>query len=163
MQVKFMYSETSTKFYEISTVDLTGTTQDKSRVEISQNFVAFSEYMNFMYFVLKKPKTFRSQRSRHGNKLGVLGLHSFKAWTTDACNEPFLIQIPNFWAWADKFWGTLGTFSRFISTHFGTVSPNCPCLSLITHYFYKKLILYIQIPNIQLGLGFEFVPQRISP
>ena len=27
--------------------DLTGTTYDKSTVEISQNFVAFSEYMNF--------------------------------------------------------------------------------------------------------------------
>jgi hypothetical protein len=25
--------------------------------------------------------------------------------------------------WADKFWGILGIFDRFISTHFGTVSP----------------------------------------
>ena len=37
--VKFIYSEKATKFCEISTVDLTVTTQDK--------FVAFSEYMNF--------------------------------------------------------------------------------------------------------------------
>ena len=36
-----------TKFCEISTVDLTVTSQDKSTVEISQTFVAFSEYMNF--------------------------------------------------------------------------------------------------------------------
>ena len=35
------------KICEISTVDLTGTTQDKSTLEILQNFVAFSEYMNF--------------------------------------------------------------------------------------------------------------------
>ena len=35
------------KFYEISTIDLTVTTWDKSRVNISQNFAAFSEYMNF--------------------------------------------------------------------------------------------------------------------
>ena len=35
------------KFCKMPTVDLTGTTLDKSRVEISQNFVAFSEYMNF--------------------------------------------------------------------------------------------------------------------
>ena len=29
--------------------------------------------------------------------------------------------------WADKFWGIWGIFGRFISTHFGTVSPlNCP-------------------------------------
>ena len=40
-----MYSEKATKFCEISTVYLTGTTYDKSTVEISQNFVAFSEYI----------------------------------------------------------------------------------------------------------------------
>ena len=45
--LKFIYSEKATKFCEISTVDLTVTTQDKSKVEISQKFVAFSEYMNF--------------------------------------------------------------------------------------------------------------------
>ena len=36
--VKFIYSEKATKFCEISTVDLTVTTQDKSKVVISQNF-----------------------------------------------------------------------------------------------------------------------------
>ena len=40
-----MYSEKATKFCEIST--LTGTTQDKTKVKISQNSVAFSENMNF--------------------------------------------------------------------------------------------------------------------
>ena len=38
--VKFIYSEKATKFCEISNVDLTVTTQDKSTVEILQNFVA---------------------------------------------------------------------------------------------------------------------------
>ena len=42
-----VYSEKATKFCEISNVDLTVTTWDKSMVEISQTFVAFSEYMNF--------------------------------------------------------------------------------------------------------------------
>ena len=45
--VKFIYSEKATKFCKISIVDLTVTTQDKSVVEISQKFEAFSEYMNF--------------------------------------------------------------------------------------------------------------------
>ena len=45
--LKFIYSEKVTKFYEISTADLTVTIQDKSTMEISQKFVAFSEYMNF--------------------------------------------------------------------------------------------------------------------
>ena len=43
-----MYSEKTTKFWEISTLLLSVCTADKSKVEILQNFVAFSEYMNFM-------------------------------------------------------------------------------------------------------------------
>ena len=46
-QIKFIYSEKATKFCEISTLDLTVCTVVKFKVEISQNFVAFSEYMNF--------------------------------------------------------------------------------------------------------------------
>ena len=45
--VKLIYSEKITKFCEISTLLLTGTTEDKSKMEILRNFVAFSEYMNF--------------------------------------------------------------------------------------------------------------------
>ena len=45
--LKFIYSERATQYCKISIVDLTVTTQDKSMVEISQNFVAFSEYINF--------------------------------------------------------------------------------------------------------------------
>ena len=37
----------------------------------------------------------------------------------------------------------------------------CPCFPLFNHYFYKRLSLYIHIPNICLGLGFEYGPQRI--
>ena len=37
--------------------------------------------------------------------------------------KPFSIEIPNCRAWADNFWGIWGSFGRFISTHFGTVSP----------------------------------------
>ena len=45
--LKFIYSEKATKFCEISTLDLTVLHTVKSKVEISQNVVAFSEYMNF--------------------------------------------------------------------------------------------------------------------
>ena len=45
--LKFIYSEKVTKFFKTSTIDLTVTTWDKSTVEISQNFVDFSKYMNF--------------------------------------------------------------------------------------------------------------------
>ena len=47
VNLKFIYSEKATKLCEIFTLLLTGTTLDKSKVKISQNFVAFSEYMNF--------------------------------------------------------------------------------------------------------------------
>ena len=47
--LKFIYSEKATKFCEISTLLLSVCTVDKSEVEISQNFVAFSEYTNFTY------------------------------------------------------------------------------------------------------------------
>ena len=45
--LKFIYSEKATKFCEISTVYLSYVVTVKYTVEISQNFVAFSEYMNF--------------------------------------------------------------------------------------------------------------------
>ena len=56
---KFIYSEKATKFCEISTVDVVPV---KSTVEISQNFIAFSEYMNFTYYqnscILRRSQNF---------------------------------------------------------------------------------------------------------
>ena len=46
----FIYSEKAITFFEISTVDLSYEVTVKSTVEISQNFMAFSEYMNFTIF-----------------------------------------------------------------------------------------------------------------
>ena len=64
--IKFIYSEKATKFFEISTVDLSYVVPVKSTVEISQNFVAFSEYMNFnwMFDVWLFMRSTRSQISR---------------------------------------------------------------------------------------------------
>ena len=45
--LKFIYSEKATKFCEIFTLLLSDVLPIKSKVKISQNFVAFSEYMNF--------------------------------------------------------------------------------------------------------------------
>ena len=42
-----MYSEKATKLCEISTLLLSYVVLVKSKAEISQSFVAFSEYMNF--------------------------------------------------------------------------------------------------------------------
>ena len=45
--LKFIYSEKATKFCEIFPLLLTTVHTVKSKGTISQNFVAFSEYMNF--------------------------------------------------------------------------------------------------------------------
>ena len=47
-EIKFIYSEKAPIFCKISTVDLSYVVTVKSRVEISQNFVAYSEYINFI-------------------------------------------------------------------------------------------------------------------
>ena len=55
--------------------------------------------------------------------------------------KPFFIEIPNFWAWADKLGreilGYLGIFGQTISTHFGTVSP-LSMFSIIQPLFLQK-------------------------
>ena len=45
--LKFIFSEKATKFCEIFTLLLSYVVPVKSKMDISQNFVAFSEYMNF--------------------------------------------------------------------------------------------------------------------
>jgi hypothetical protein len=70
--------------------------------------------------------------------------------------KPFFIEIPN---WSDKFWGIWGIFCRFISTHFGTVSPLSKFSINQSLFLQKNYALY---QNIYLGLGFEFGLQRIG-
>ena len=59
--LKFINSEKATKFCEIVTVDLSYVVPVKSTMEISQNFVAFSEYINFTKLVLNKHESFRKK------------------------------------------------------------------------------------------------------
>ena len=49
MILKFIYSEKAINFCEISTLDLSYVVTVKSTVEISQNFVAFSEGLKFLF------------------------------------------------------------------------------------------------------------------
>ena len=52
--LKFIYSEKATKFCEIFLLLLTVCTVVKSKGKILQNFVAFSEYMNFNQKTINK-------------------------------------------------------------------------------------------------------------
>ena len=49
--LKFIYSEKVTKFCEIFPLLLTSVHTVKTKGKILQNFVAFSDYMNFIYLV----------------------------------------------------------------------------------------------------------------
>ena len=72
-----IYSEKDTKFCEISTLLLFYVVPVKSKVEISQNFVAFSEYMNFttiLYVtanVLTYLLSFCRLETRYRNGVGI--------------------------------------------------------------------------------------------
>ena len=57
--LKFIYSEKATKFCEIFPLLLTTVHTVKSKRKISQNFVAFSEYMNFIYQHINDNKLFQ--------------------------------------------------------------------------------------------------------
>ena len=64
--LEFIYSEKATKFCEISTLLLSYMVPVKSKEEISQNFVVFSEYMNFKEQMRsKKLRTCYISRCRH--------------------------------------------------------------------------------------------------
>ena len=65
--IKFIYSEKATKFCEIFPLLLTVCTVVKSKGKISQNFVAFSEYMNFNKEAMKGGKI--SQKISESKKL----------------------------------------------------------------------------------------------
>ena len=51
--LKFRYSEKATKFCKFFILLVSYVVPVKSKVKISQNFVAFSEYLNFIDIVLK--------------------------------------------------------------------------------------------------------------
>ena len=66
--VNFIHSEKTTNFCKISTVDLSYVVAVKSMVEISQNFVAFSEYMNFTSKYVQVPQSLKYQRQKKSTK-----------------------------------------------------------------------------------------------
>ena len=92
--IKFIYSEKATRFCKIFTLLLSYVVPVKSKVKISQRFVAFSEYMNFTYQGKTETETrllsccffdynqimiyaLEEQKERRGEKLQAL---RFRQW-----------------------------------------------------------------------------------
>jgi hypothetical protein len=63
--------------------------------------------------------------------------------------KPFFIEIQNFWAWADKFWGI---FCQIISTHFGRVNP-LSMFSIFQPLFLQKIKLLYPHPKYLFGIS----------
>ena len=82
-------------------------------------------------------------------------------WTP---NEAFFHQNPKLLGLGRQFgqihFREFGVFLTDLSAPILKLWVSCP-LSILNHYFYKKPSLYIQIPNIYLGLGYEFGLQRV--
>ena len=89
--LKFIYSEKATKFCEISTLLLSVGTVDKSKVDISENFVAFLEYTNFTkgksnYHFPRDPKTDEHSFDLNPKFLYVLRNRNFMLLTKEKCH-----------------------------------------------------------------------------
>ena len=68
--LKFIYSEKNTKFCEISTSLLSYAVPVKSKVEALQNFVAFSEFMNFTQLLsLNQESVLKESNFKTGSRL----------------------------------------------------------------------------------------------
>ena len=76
--------------------------------------------------------------------------------TTDYGRPMKPIFIKNCKQFGQTNFGTFGVFLADLSALILVPWVHCPCFPLINRYFYKKVSLYIQIPNKYLGLGFEF-------
>ena len=113
--IKFIYSEKATKFYEISTLLLSYVVPVKSKVEISQNFVAFSEYMNFNWWAHSDMKSSISIMEFKKTKDYILIHMSYMGFTFQfrnifvaqnhfpirPCIKYFLLHIIQLW---QSFW-----------------------------------------------------------
>ena len=66
--------------------------------------------------------------------------------------KPFFIEIQNFWAWADNFWGIWGIFGQLINTRFGTVRP-LSMFSIIQSLFLQKTEPLHTHPKCLFGIG----------
>ena len=91
--------------------------------------------------------------------LFVLVLWWLYSRTTDAQWSLFSLKSQTFEIGQIKF-GALGVFSTKLSAPILVLWVLCPCFPLSNQCFYKKT--NVHIPNLYLGLGFEFGPQRIK-
>ena len=81
LPLKFIYSEKAAKFCGIFTLLLSYVVPVKSKLKISQNFVAFSEYMNFKVRTYLSTAVFREIDRSH---LCLLQFDKF--WVWGKCN-----------------------------------------------------------------------------
>ena len=74
-ELKFIYSEKATKLSEISTVDLTVTTYDKSKMVILQKFASFSQNLNFNKMDASNCRQNTVTLSNHLKAIAIFQIH----------------------------------------------------------------------------------------
>ena len=99
---------------------------------------------NYLFFHLSLPKIYRYW-IKHGPRTPN---QAFFHWNTKHLGLATQFGQIHF--------GAFEVFSADLSAPILVLWVPCPCFPLFNHYFYKKLSLYIHIPNIYLGLEFEF-------
>ena len=109
--LKFIYSEKATEFCEIFIVDLSYLLPIKSMVEISQNFVAFSEYMNFIYTYLVTAKL---GHTPHSNRIDQEPIKLHTSWLGK--HTHLFYEFWSFW-WQLAREFSLATFSKPGNVH----------------------------------------------
>ena len=102
--LKFIYSEKATKFCEIFPLLLSTVHTVKIKGKISQNFVTFSEYMNFniwiMYFnITNVPDVFVKDQNLAKTLIGLLK-HGFLRNVSNFCSS----YLNNILSKSRKFW-----------------------------------------------------------
>ena len=108
VRIKFIYSEKATKFCKIFTLLLSYVVPVKSKMKISQNYVAFSEYMNFkrkvkltLYmFVNQSVVNFTTHGLVYSNSKWLKSFHH--TWSTHSNS---LATFQTFWIYFPRFAG----------------------------------------------------------
>ena len=81
--------------------------------------------------------------------IGAIGDQDHRLRTS---NEAFFQQNPQLLGMGRQFWGILGTFGQFTSTHFGTVSP-LSMFSFNQSLFLQKTKPLYPNPKYLFGIG----------
>ena len=165
--LKFIYSEKATKFCEIFTLLLTTVHTVKSKVNISQNFVAFSEYMNFTITTKQKqspcPYMFRQSWWLAWSMIQFIpskSLHPLlivhELHTKSDCSESDRLTIGIRQFWMILFETTARLFTVTVFTVIIKIESH-PCYLIICYWLNCQYTIQNKYENLRITISLESV------